>query len=60
MLAEAGNASFQHGVLESRLTRMSPDASIRTWIPAIHPGMTEIRFSASVGERKLMNHFVLK
>ena len=34
--------SFQHGVLESRLTGMSPDASLRTWMPAIHAGMTKI------------------
>jgi hypothetical protein len=34
-------ASFQHGVLESRLTWMSPDASLRTWMPAIHADMTK-------------------
>jgi hypothetical protein len=33
--------SFQHGALESRLTWMSPEASLRTWMPAIHAGMTE-------------------
>src|SRR5262249_30673403 len=33
--------SFQHGVLESRLTWMSPEASVRTWMPAIQAGMTE-------------------
>ena len=32
--------SFQHGVLESRPTWMSPEASLRTWMPAIHAGMT--------------------
>jgi hypothetical protein len=30
------------------------------WMPAIHPGMTKILFSFSVGERKIMNHFVVK
>jgi hypothetical protein len=35
--------SFQHGVLESRLTWMFPEASLRTWMPAIHAGMTKIR-----------------
>jgi hypothetical protein len=35
--------SFQHGVLESRLTWMFPQASLRTWLPAIHAGMTKIR-----------------
>jgi hypothetical protein len=34
--------SFQHGVLESRPTRMSPDASLRIWMPAIHAGMTKL------------------
>jgi hypothetical protein len=34
--------SFQHGVLESRLTWMSPEASLRIWMPAIHAGMTKI------------------
>src|SRR5262245_35397982 len=42
-------ASFQHGVLESRLTWTSPDASLRVWIPAIHAGMTENSFSGSAG-----------
>src|SRR5215510_645911 len=40
-------ASFQHGLLESRLTWTSPDASLRVWIPAIHAGMTENSFSGS-------------
>ena len=31
-----------------------------TWMPAIHAGMTELTFSSSVGERKIMNHFVVK
>jgi hypothetical protein len=35
-------SSFQHGVLESRLTWMSPEASMQTWVPAIHAGMTKI------------------
>ena len=35
--------SSQHGVLESRgLTWMSPEASLRAWMPAIHDGMTKI------------------
>jgi hypothetical protein len=34
--------SFQHGLLESRLTWTFPDASSRIWIPAIHAGMTKI------------------
>src|SRR5215471_11025781 len=33
-------ASFQHGVLESRSTWMSPEASLRIWMPAIHAGMS--------------------
>jgi hypothetical protein len=33
-------ASFQHGMLESRLTWMSPEASLRIVMPAIHAGMT--------------------
>ena len=43
---------------------------LRAWMPAIHAGMTETAdgrrrssdvppFSSSVGERKLMNHFVI-
>src|SRR5262245_42975720 len=47
-----------HGVLESRLTWMSPEASLRAWMPAIHAGMTASDFSLSMGECKLMNHFV--
>src|SRR5713226_1343564 len=39
---------------------MFPEASLRTWMPAIHAGMTNSAFSFSVGERKLMNHFVVK
>ena len=35
-------ASFQHGVLESRLTWMFPEASLRIWMPAIHADMTKI------------------
>jgi hypothetical protein len=37
---------------------MSPDASLQTWIPAIHAGMTHPGFSYLVCERKLMNHFI--
>ena len=57
--AEPSIASFQHGVLESRLTWMFPDASLQTWMPAIHAGMTKICIFCSVGERKIMNHFVV-
>ena len=53
-------ASFQHGVLESRLTWMFPEASLRTWMPAIHAGMTKFAFSFCVGKRKIMNHFVVQ
>jgi hypothetical protein len=35
-------ASFQHGMLESRLTWMSQEASLRNWMPAIHARMTMI------------------
>jgi hypothetical protein len=35
-------------------------ASCETWMPAIHAGMTKLStFSFSVGERKIMNHFVV-
>jgi hypothetical protein len=30
---------------------------LRTWMPAIHAGMTSSLFSCFVGERKIMNHF---
>ena len=33
---------------------------LRTWMPAIHAGMTSSLFSCFVGERKIMNHFVRK
>jgi hypothetical protein len=33
-------------------------STLRAWMPAIHAGMTASDFSLSVGERKLMNHFV--
>ena len=36
----SSSVSFQHGVLESRLTWMFTEASSRTWMPAIHAGMT--------------------
>ena len=43
-------ASFQHGVLESRLHgRFRTHPAI---LPAIHAGMTLISFSCSVGVRK--------
>jgi hypothetical protein len=31
---------------------------LRTWMPPIHAGMTKFAFSFSVGEHKIMNHFV--
>src|SRR5262249_53960079 len=40
-LGSSKRPSFQHGVLESRLTWMSPEASLQSWMPAIH-GMTKI------------------
>jgi hypothetical protein len=52
-------ASFQHGALESRLTWMFPEASVRAWMPAIRAGMTTSDFSLSGGQRKLMNRFVV-
>jgi hypothetical protein len=33
---------------------------LQTWMPAIHAGMTKSALSLSVGEHKLMNHFVAK
>src|SRR5262245_37182848 len=56
-LAQPTIASFQHGVLESSLTWMSPEASLQTWMPAIHAGMTKIWYSLSA--LKIMNHFVM-
>jgi hypothetical protein len=38
---------------------MSPEASLRTWVPAIHAGMTKLCISSSADERKIMNHFVV-
>jgi hypothetical protein len=38
---------------------MSPEVSSRTWMPAVHAGMTKSVFSLSVGERKIMNHCVV-
>jgi hypothetical protein len=38
---------------------MSPEASLRIWMPAIHAGMTNAGFSSFVGERKIMNHFLV-
>ena len=35
------------------------ETSMHTWMPAIHAGMTSSGLS-SVGERKLMNHFVVR
>jgi hypothetical protein len=34
-------SSFRHGLPEPRFTWMSPDASLRTWMPAVHAGMTD-------------------
>jgi hypothetical protein len=53
-------ASFQHGALGSRVDMDVSGRIPRTWMPAIHAGMTEIRISPSAAERKLMNHFVAK
>jgi hypothetical protein len=38
---------------------MSPEASLRAWMPAIHAGMTNSEFSSSVSDRKIMNYFVV-
>jgi len=38
---------------------MFPEASLRTWMPAIHAGKTKLAFSFSVGERKIMERFVV-
>ena len=38
---------------------MFSEASLRTWMPAIHAGMTMICISCSAGERKIMNHFLV-
>src|SRR5262245_51196635 len=46
--------SFQHGVLESRSTRMSPEASLQNWLPAIHAGMTTSTLFILWSERKLI------
>jgi hypothetical protein len=51
--------SFQHGMLESSLTWMFPEASLQIWMPAIHAGMTRAVFSSSVGRHKLINHLVV-
>ena len=32
---------------------------LRTWMSAIHAGMTKISISCFVGERKIMKHFVV-
>jgi len=32
---------------------------LRTWMPAIHAGMTTFAFLFSVGERKIMEGFVV-
>jgi hypothetical protein len=32
---------------------------LRTWMPAIHAGMTKLSILCSVGERKIMTHFVV-
>jgi hypothetical protein len=38
---------------------MAPVASVRTWMPAIHAGMTENCFSYSMGKRKIIAQFVV-
>ena len=39
---------------------MSPEASLRIWMPAIHAGMTKFEFFILLGECKIMEHFVVK
>jgi hypothetical protein len=36
-----------------------PDASLRVWMPAIHAGMTATLFPCFLGEREIMNPFVM-
>jgi hypothetical protein len=36
------------------------EASLQDWMPAIHAGMREFAPSSSVGERKIMNYFVVR
>jgi hypothetical protein len=38
---------------------MSPAASLRAWMPAIHAGMTVTSVFIFVGEHKIINHFVV-
>jgi hypothetical protein len=38
---------------------MSPEASLRAWMPAILAGMTNSEFSSFVSDRKIMNYFVV-
>src|SRR5262249_12565784 len=33
---------FRHGLLPSRLTWISLEASLRIWVPAVHAGMTKL------------------
>jgi hypothetical protein len=34
-------SSFRHGLPEPRFTWISPDAFLRTWMPAVHAGITD-------------------
>src|SRR5215470_5423789 len=43
-----------------RVTWTSSEASLRTWIPAIHAGMTKFEFFILLGECRIMKHFVVK
>ena len=37
-----------------------PEASMRTWMPAIHASMTIICIFSFVSKRKIMNRFAVK
>ena len=37
-----------------------PESSMRTWMPAIHAGMTIICIFSFVSKRKIMNRFAVK
>ena len=37
-----------------------PEPSMRTWMPAIHAGMTIICIFSFVSKRKIMNRFAVK
>ena len=54
------SASFQHGVVESRLTWMSPEASLPTLDAGYPCRHDELSFSFSAAEHKITNHFVFR